>query len=68
MNRALDTIRYNVSGPSLDTMDTNLTSLDLGFIMQKLARLTDRTPRRRSEIEFLPQRAARAVGWGRYAS
>ena len=26
MNRALDTIRYNVSGPSLDTMDTNLTS------------------------------------------
>ena len=26
MNRALDTIRYNVSGPSPDTMDTNLTS------------------------------------------
>ena len=26
MNLALDTIRYNVSGPSLDTMDTNLTS------------------------------------------
>ena len=24
MNLALDTIRYNVSGPSLDTMDTNL--------------------------------------------
>ena len=28
MNLALDTIRYNVSGPSLDTMDTNLTSRD----------------------------------------
>ena len=26
VNLALDTIRYNVSGPSLDTMDTNLTS------------------------------------------
>ncbi len=26
MNLALDTIRYNVSGPSLDTMDTNLAS------------------------------------------
>ena len=26
MNLALDTIRYNVSGPSLGIMDTNLTS------------------------------------------
>ena len=26
MNLALDTTRYNVSGPSLDTMDTYLTS------------------------------------------
>ena len=26
MNLGLDTMRYNVSGPSLDTMDTNLAS------------------------------------------
>ena len=28
MNLGLDTMRYNVSGPSLDTMDTHLASRD----------------------------------------
>ena len=35
MNLGLDTMRYNVSGPSLDTMDTHLASRSLtlyGFI------------------------------------
>ena len=41
MNLALDTIRYNVSGPSLDTMDTNLTSRVASdhCIIEELARL-----------------------------
>ena len=57
MNLALDTIRYNVSGPSLDTMDTYLTS------RAAASRVAAAAAARTSPTTTTGVRASRRVSW-----